>query len=143
MPTRRHEKAAPLRPARTKPSRKAAALWPFSRRFTDGPVVTTRPFTGVLVLERGKEAHFECSAAGNPTPTMFWRKQVSLAAGQQASFILEGICLLRNGVNRSFVSITRGVHSTLAMRRQWSQCQALTERTRHDVVRCCGNGTAP
>ena len=46
--------------------------------FPDGPVVTAVPSNGVLVLERGKEAHFECSASGNPEPTMFWRKQVRL-----------------------------------------------------------------
>ncbi|XP_037073347.1 limbic system-associated membrane protein-like [Pollicipes pollicipes] len=49
-----------------------------------GPVVTTRPSSGVLVLERGKEAHFECSAAGNPKPSMFWRKQVGLLPSGEA-----------------------------------------------------------
>ena len=74
--TQDHEKAALSCLARAKPGNKAAAAVPFSRRFADGPVVTTRPRSGVLVLEQGKEAHFECSAAGNPTPTVFWRKQV-------------------------------------------------------------------
>ncbi|XP_043235751.1 lachesin-like isoform X2 [Amphibalanus amphitrite] len=49
-----------------------------------GPVVTTAPSNGVLVLERGKEAQFECSATGNPTPTVFWRKQVGLLPSGEA-----------------------------------------------------------
>ncbi|XP_037072718.1 lachesin-like [Pollicipes pollicipes] len=49
-----------------------------------GPVVTTGPSSGVLVLERGKEAHFECSAVGNPEPSMFWRKQAGLLPSGEA-----------------------------------------------------------
>ncbi|XP_043235752.1 protein amalgam-like [Amphibalanus amphitrite] len=79
-----------------------------------GPVVTTRPFGGVLVLERGNQARLECSAAGNPKPTIFWRKQMGLLPSGEAqhagsSYTISEVtremagvyeCVAQNGLGR-------------------------------------------